>query len=806
MVVSGTVTCPICLATTALPDTLPFGRHACCPLCHTRLQRYLPCVACERSFNPALPACPSCGVRPPDAAYDSPVYAIPDRVVIEALAKARQTSTVRQAMPAASRGAANESSGTHEVGRRHAPQETIAKRSGNGNGRTDEAANVSAPPEAKRSGNGNGRGNAAAQRAALAMLPELPAPALGGEAGSDAAPDAEPLAPTELPRSNGEAGALFEAREGAVVSPTSPANAEFEMITEQARLAEVVAELSGTSVVAVDTEATGLDPFVEDTLLLVQIATPDRTYVVDARRVDPRPLRRILEDERTLKLLQNAKFDYKMLRAQAGISMRNMYDTMLAERLLTAGISRDISLVSLARKYAGITLDKSTRSSFINNRTGEYSYEQLRYAARDVLVLFTIYAQQRDALKREKMLPVALLEFRTVVAVAEMELAGCLIDRQRWQCIIDKATADRERTADELGRLLEEYVPQRTMFGGPAINLNSNAQLIDTFARMGLQLPDTMESTLQKYDNPAVKKLLEYRGFEKLLSAFGEKFLDLIHPVTGRIHPDFNQIGADTGRFSCTNPNIQQIPATSDFRSCFVAPPGYKLITCDYSQAELRILAQLSQDPAFVEAFRSGGDLHKLTASQMFGVPPDLIDKQQRGAAKVINFGLAYGRGPAALGLQLGVSTDAAKKLIDQYFKAYSGIQKWLEKAGKEAVRNRYSITIYGRKRYYPVLDPTDPDYNKTRSGVERQGKNSPIQGSNADMTKLALVGLHEALQGYEARVVNTVHDEIVVEAKEEQAEAVCKIVEHEMIQAGKKIMDLVPVVADAKIADYWSK
>jgi DNA polymerase-1 len=279
-----------------------------------------------------------------------------------------------------------------------------------------------------------------------------------------------------------------------------------------------------------------------------------------------------------------------------------------------------------------------------------------------------------------------------------------------------------------------------------------------------------------------------------------------VHPRTGRIHPDFNQIGADTGRFSCTNPNIQQIPATSDFRQCFIPAPGYKLVTCDYSQAELRILAQLSQDPAFVEAFQSGGDLHRLTASQMFQVPPDLVDKKQRSAAKVINFGLAYGRGPAALGVQLGVSTEEAKSLIDQYFKAYAGIQRWLDHAGKEAVRKGYSITLLGRKRYYAPLDTHDPDYNKKRASIERQGKNSPIQGANADMTKLALIGLHEALQGYDARVVNTVHDEIVVEAKEDQAEAVCTIVEHEMVKAGQQLLTLVPVVADAKIADFWSK
>jgi DNA polymerase-1 len=803
MLVSGKTTCPICLTVESLPDSLPFGQDVHCGLCQMLLKRYLPCVACELAFNPDLPGCPTCGARPPDEAYDSPVYKVPDRVVREAIATAHEIARLERSVSAAPVDSHAAGSGASDS----IPPDTAAPP------RVAPEKPVDLPPAKRANGNGNGRGNGAAKRAAaLADLPELTAlPAALAAAEPDAPSDEQPLPNGGQPSTavhsvtGDEAGALFEVAGAEIMTVAETINAEFELITDQARLAEVVAELSSHPIVAVDTETTGLDPFAENTLLLVQVATPERAYLVDARRVDPRPLRRILEDDRTLKLLQNAKFDYKMLRHQTGISMRRMYDTMLAERVLTAGISREIGLASLAKKYAGVTLDKSVRTSFID-KTGEFSHDQLRYAARDALVLFTIYAQQREKLKQEKMLEVALLEFKTVIAVSEMELAGCLIDQGRWRKIIDSAQAERDRSAHELGALLADAIPQQSLFGGPAINLNSNTQLLETFGRMGLDLPDTMEATLQKHDHPAIKKLLEYRGFEKMLSAFGEKFLDLIHPTTGRIHPDFNQIGADTGRFSCTNPNVQQIPATSDFRACFVAAPGYKLITCDYSQAELRILAQLSEDPAFVEAFQSGGDLHQLTASQMYQVPPDLVDKKQRGAAKVINFGLAYGRGPAALGVQLGVSTDGAKKLIDQYFKAYSGIQRWLDKAGRDAVRRGYSVTLYGRKRYYAELDDRDPEYNKKRASIERQGKNSPIQGANADMTKLALVGLNEALQGYDARVVNTVHDEIVVEARAEQAEAVCKIVEHEMVKAGAKIITLVPVVADAKIADYWSK
>jgi DNA polymerase-1 len=334
---------------------------------------------------------------------------------------------------------------------------------------------------------------------------------------------------------------------------------------------------------------------------------------------------------------------------------------------------------------------------------------------------------------------------------------------------------------------------------------------MEVFATLGVNLPDTMEATLVKFDHPAVAKLLEYRSHEKTLSAFGENVLGLINPSTGRIHPDFNQYGADTGRFSCTKPNIQQIPATSDFRKCFVAAPGYKLVTSDYSQAELRILAELSGDPAFVDAFRSGQDLHTLTASQMFGVGVDQVQKSQRSAAKAINFGLAYGMGPGGLAPRLGVALDEAKELISRYFKAYPGIQRWLDKAGRDAVRLGYSATPLGRKRYYNLPDESlkrlnEDEWRKQIAAIERQGKNSPIQGCNADMTKLALINLRAALKPWDARTVNTVHDEIVVEVREDQAEEVKHIVEREMVAAGEAILKEVPIVAEAAVADYWSK
>jgi DNA polymerase-1 len=187
-------------------------------------------------------------------------------------------------------------------------------------------------------------------------------------------------------------------------------------------------------------------------------------------------------------------------------------------------------------------------------------------------------------------------------------------------------------------------------------------------------------------------------------------------------------------------------------------------------------------------------------------VPLEQVTKQQRSAAKSINFGLAYGRGAGSLALQLGVSPDEARALIEAYFKAYRGVQKWLDTAARQGVTRGYTTTLLGRKRYYDVPAQTDPDYRSKIASIERQAKNSPIQGGNADMTKIALVYLREALQGLDARVVNTVHDEIVVEAAEAIAEEVKHIVETQMIRAGEQILRHVPVVADAAIGDYWKK
>ena len=574
---------------------------------------------------------------------------------------------------------------------------------------------------------------------------------------------------------------------------------------------EIAKALESAPIVSLDTEATSLDPH-DAKLLLFQIATPGEAYLFDARHLDLRPFQSILGSEKILKLAQNAKFDYGMLKELAGVEIVNIFDTMLAERVLTCGLTKlgDLSLAALSRKYLGIELAKEVRETFFGGHLRDFTKKQLDYAAKDVLVLFPIYEAQRDRLQKEQLEKIASLEFGLVPVVSEMELRGFLIDVEKWRQVI----ADYRKKAQEIDRKMQEELrpysrsTQKDLFGNHAnvVNLNSPSQIMEAFRRVGLDLPSTGEEILARYDHPLAKLLLEYRESEKIISAFGENLLEKINPKTGRIHPDYMQIGADTGRFACSNPNLQQIPTDSMFRSCFIASPGNNLVIADYSQIELRIMAELSEDPVFMKAFKEDQDLHALTASQMFNIPIDQVSKEKRFQAKSINFGLMYGRGARSLAVQLGVSEDESRRLLDKYFKQYHRVKTWLDNISRDAIRRGYSTTLGGRKRYYEKVASDDPSYDRQVSYIERQGKNTPIQGTSADITKMALVNLRQRIrkEGLAAVPIHTVHDEIVVEAPVSEAKQTAKIVKEEMVRAGEVLLKKVPVKVDVVVSDIW--
>lgn len=328
------------------------------------------------------------------------------------------------------------------------------------------------------------------------------------------------------------------------------------------------------------------------------------------------------------------------------------------------------------------------------------------------------------------------------------------------------------------------------------------------FTKLKINLDSTGDSELAKVDSPLSNLIREYRKFEKQLSSFGESFLKLVKKNTSRVHPNFNQVGADTGRFSCNNPNLQQIPSSEEYRKCFSAPKGRKIVTCDYSQQELRVLASLSGDPKFIKFYEEGVDLHSATASMMFNIPIEKVDKEKhRKVAKTINFGLAYGQGPGKLGQTIGTDKEGAQKMIKKYFSQFSFIGSWLENAAKSAAKVGYSVTLLGRKRYYKLPKQFDTDFSEKIASIGRRGKNSPIQGSSADMIKLALVKIHKELKEkkLDAFLINIVHDEIVVEASKKDAKQAAQIVESCMIEAGKEIAPNVPILAEGGVSDYWT-
>ena len=600
-----------------------------------------------------------------------------------------------------------------------------------------------------------------------------------------------------------------------VLEKSAPTKKDYELISEVSRLEELVPELESVKTLSLDTETTHLDPY-RAKLLLLQVAYEDKVIVIDCAKVSLDPIKHILEAPRPLKIVQNSKFDYQMLKVRAGITLTGIYDTMLAERLLTNGLSREISLKTIAKKYLGLTLDKTVRESFADPKSmaiyGKFTKQQLEYAARDAQILYQIFQMQLKKLQEENLMEVARLEFALVPVIGEMEIKGTLIDQDKWREHIRQLQISRDSINQSIQtdlKPLSRHI-QADLFGGEddVINLDSPSQLLSAFKKLGVDIPSTGEAVLSQTEHPLAKKILEYRGFEKMITAFGESLLEKINPVTKRLHPDFLQLGADTGRFACNNPNLQQIPQDSSFRSCFIATPGYKMITADYSQIELRILAEYSKDPIFLKAFADNTDLHTLTASQVYKVPLDKVDKKMRHAAKTINFGLMYGQGPNSLAAQIKVSVEESKNLLDIYFKTYKGVKQWLDQTGRDAMRLGYSTTLGGRKRWYEIPNRDHPEWQRLAGSIERQGKNTPIQGTSADITKYALVYVHERFkkEGWDAYIISTVHDEIVAEAKEDIAEKVSQAMDEEMVRAAKKLLTHVTVKVDVHISDCWEK
>jgi DNA polymerase-1 len=581
----------------------------------------------------------------------------------------------------------------------------------------------------------------------------------------------------------------------------------FRLIRDAAALGEACRELSAEPILGFDTETTELDPY-RGELRLVQLGGRKSTVVVDLRAftnpADLAPLKNLLSAEAPRKIAHNAKFDSKWVGHHLGVEVGGVFDTYLASQLIAAGDSdRRHSLADVSQFFLGTEMDKAEQLS--DWSAAELSASQIEYAARDAAIMPGLYEKLVERLENDKLMNVAELENSCVVPIAMMELNGVYLDEARWREKLERVRKTQAKVADELQEMLSAGVAQASLFGRAEINLDSQAQVSEALVGLGVPMPNNtrawvLQPLAEQY--PVVAKLLEYRGVAKSLSSFGENILEFIEPKTGRIHADFRQIGAPTGRFSCSNPNLQQIPHEEEYRRCFRAPDGKKLVIADYSQIELRILAEFSDDQRFIDAFVSGQDFHTATAAQVFGIKPDEITADQRSFAKRLNFGIVYGIGASRLALMTGLTQTEAENMMRRYFGTFSGLDAYLRESGRRVINERTARTASGRLLRLRF----DENDRQQVASAKRYGVNMPIQGTSADILKRALRLLHDDIRGTSAKLVNIVHDEIVVECDAAEAESTSVKLADAMTRAGSEFVKKVPIKVDAHISDEWSK
>ncbi len=578
-------------------------------------------------------------------------------------------------------------------------------------------------------------------------------------------------------------------------SMTEPLEVDYRLVANPEEFSGAIAPYLQVGVLAIDTETTGLDPHT-DQIRLIQIAVPDLpVLVIDVFEV-PNALDELkpLFSNDAVKVFQNAKFDLKFLTIAGVKTEGRIFDTMLAAQLLQAGLQKAARLDIIVKAYLGEELAKEEQLS--DWAAESLTKSQVQYAANDAAILLPL----RDVLKKQlikaELVEVATLEFDCIPALVEMELAGILLDQGQWK---DYCQVIEENISEYRAILMDRFKGIKTDTGDP-INLNSTQQLQRALAEIGINVNSTSKDTLTPLvDSPAVADLLAYKKWQSQKSKYGNKISQAVNLVTGRIHADYHQLGADTGRLSCSNPPLQQIPKSVEVRQCFIPESNCKFVIADYSQIELRVAAQISGDERMIQAYRKGKDLHKLTASLVTETPLEEVTDEDRHRAKAVNFGLLFAMGTAGLqdyaknayGIDMG--SEEASEFREKFFQSYSGFAKWYQ--GNQNNRARELRTLSGRRRLC----------NGRQAASLPQALNTPIQGTAADIAKTALGKLPRVLDGTEAKVVGFIHDEFIVETPEEIAKKVQAIVVETMEKAGQQYLMDVPVVVEAIIADSWA-
>jgi len=513
-------------------------------------------------------------------------------------------------------------------------------------------------------------------------------------------------------------------------------------------------------------------------------------------------LKQIFESD-VIKIGYNTKEDYLKLK-QKGINSKNLnFDLTIASYVLNPA-KDSYKLNDIILEELGIVVEDKVENEQISFLSLDNNADSKEREARYARYIYYCKEKLENKLKQKDEYKLFTeIEMPLMKVLAEMEYTGVLVDKQML-----------EEYSKDLNKSVELLTDEIMELAGEEFNINSLKQLGKIlFEKLNLTVIketkngySTDADVLERLrdEHPIIEKILEYRTLSKLKATYVDGLLPLINSKTGRIHAKFNQTVTATGRISCTDPNLQNIPIRTEIgrqlRKIFIAPEGYKFIDADYSQIELRILAHISGDENMVNAFNNDQDIHAITASQVFDVPLEEVTKQMRSEAKAVNFGIVYGISDFGLGANIGISRKKAKKYIEKYFEKYPGIKNFMDKTVENCKEKGFVETLWGRRRYVPEINSNN--YNVRQFG-ERVAMNAPIQGTAADVIKIAMVNIQNALEknNMKAKLILQVHDELVIETPDEELEKAKEILVTEM----ENVIKLkIPLKAEAEIGKNW--
>ena len=616
------------------------------------------------------------------------------------------------------------------------------------------------------------------------------------------------------------AAALEVPAQGGLFAPATPV--EYETVLTDAQLDQWIAAINAAELTAVDTETTSLEAMQAELVGISLCWEPGRAaYIPVGHNYQDAPpqlsrehvlekLKPWLEDASKPKLGQHLKYDSHIF-ANYGIRLAGVkHDTLLESYVFESHRPHDMDSLAarhLERKtitYAEVCGKGASQIGF-----NEVAIERAtEYAAEDAEVTLALHRAMWPQIEHDDKLRFIYekIEVPTSVVLQKIERNGVLIDSERLG-----------QQSHDLGRRMLEIEQQAYDLAGQPFNLNSPKQLGEIlFGKLELPVvkktasgaPSTDEEVLQKLaeDYPLPKVLLDYRGLSKLKSTYTDKLPKMINPVTGRVHTNYAQAVAVTGRLASNEPNLQNIPIRTAegrrIREAFVAPEGSVIVSADYSQIELRIMAHISEDENMLKAFANNEDIHKATAAEIFGIAPEQVESEQRRYAKVINFGLIYGMSAFGLAGNLGIERSAAQMYIDKYFMRFSGVKRYMDETRLQAKARGYVETVFGRRLWLPEINsPNGP----RRQGAERAAINAPMQGTAADLIKLAMIAVQDWLEtaGMQTRMIMQVHDELVLEVPQQEL----AVVREKLPELMKNVAELkVPLLAEVGIGKNWDE